>query len=481
MILATTRNHKDQKISLKLFEHILIGVLFAGFLSLFLDFQIKTFVVLRPFDFTVLLAGGLLFLLNTISGRFHITHGLLLIIVFFVWEAGTALKVSQQSLIREGLQAATLILFAATVSLYYRSFDWSRLLRIFALFGAALIAFMVSWHLAEGKYFGWKDFDAGKAMFTYFIPAVFAWRLTSRKGSQIADYVFIVIYTVILFLSGERKAQIVFVVSLCMVACTTYFKKTHLAAVVLAALVAIPIIAASNPYLSRQMGFFIAEDSTKGYTLSQYAQPAPNASPSNVQRHFVNHIAPEIIKHHPFSGIGTNGYVIYVNAKYGGYLPPYMYLTIHDEFMRIAVENGLFGLALYGLSWLRSLAWIGLHFRKIPLRLIVTYGMIFVALFCECFFEGSGSRAFIAFIIVSLLPEFYTVALRRSRRRRRNSNAEQQEVASDQPADGRSATRRSRRSKSRTGFSWHKLFSSRSTRHSTSKSRPQSERALEKH
>jgi hypothetical protein len=403
------------KISTKItvVEQALFGAVVVAFMSLFLDIKIGGGVTIRPFDILVVTAGVSLVLLNIISGRFNVRVGFLLIICFFVWETCTAILISKDNFFREALQSLVLLMFAYPISMYSRVIDWKFLGFVFAIYGSALVLFMIGWHVAQGKYFGWKDFNAMKTMFTYVTPAVFAYRVMHRKSANLWDYVVIVLFAVALFYSGERKAQIGFLGCVALAAVAGYLSRVKVASFAVAVIFAVPILAASNPYLMRQANFFAVKDETSHYTLSQYQAPPPDGSPSNLQRHFANSLAPEIVRTHLITGLGTNGFMPYVTQRFKDRMPYYYIQTIHNEFERIIVENGIVGLALYCFAWIRSLVWLGVKYQRLSLRTKCIYGMFYLSLFLECFFEGSGTRAFVAFIVTALLPEFFANRLKR--------------------------------------------------------------------
>jgi O-antigen ligase len=171
------------------------------------------------------------------------------------------------------------------------------------------------------------------------------------------------------------------------------------------------VLIQSSEYASGQLASLLNLSTQADLSVAEVTGPELVTTLSNAQRIFAQNVSTNLIDDHPWFGVGTNGYLIFVQNAYGD-LPRYLTIGIHNEFRRIWVENGLVGLAIYVLPWIRSsIAGV----RLIPLigaRTAALYFMWLSSFFVQCFFEGSGNAAFIAFTFMALLPDLFLAKVR---------------------------------------------------------------------
>ena len=79
---------------------------------------------------------------------------------------------------------------------------------------------------------------------------------------------------------------------------------------------------------------------------------------SNIIRFFIFDVSKNLFIENPLIGVGTNNFIIILkNILY------LIFLTaggIHNEFLRVLIENGLIGLFLYLMIWYKS--WIRIRY-----------------------------------------------------------------------------------------------------------------------
>ena len=147
-------------------------------------------------------------------------------------------------------------------------------------------------------------------------------------------------------------------------------------------------------------------------SIIQGAIPQDIISYSNLQRAYVFDFSKKLILENPFLGVGTNNFVLILKDEFY-YLPNSWMQGIHNEFLRVCVENGLFGLILYLIIWIRSWS----SSRKILIKakkdgfinkrqfVFILYS-IYVTAVTYVGTEASANRSFIILVFISILPDY---------------------------------------------------------------------------
>lgn len=400
-------------------ERLLFVMLFVGVCALFTGWQVPGLPI-EVFDFVCLVAAPLLVAGALMEGKLPRSTGFCMVAIFLSFNAVLAFKLGTGNGIREALQAGLLILFAAVVTLYRHQLDWRRMARWFLFFAAIITAYNIYWHVSNGFIVGWKRLNEPKLLLSYAPPVIFALMLLRRKAG-LGAYVLLAGIFVLLVLSGERKSQLAFVVELAILCLVGYTSFAVYAVGALAVAPLLTLIVLSEPYLLQQFNSIFAMGAQTSYTLAEMVDPASSVTISNAQRLFALQVSADLIRQNPFFGLGTNGYQPYLKQVYQ-YLPSYFLLSIHNEFQRILVENGAVGLALYLLPWLRTVLMVVPVGRLMGRRTAGLYVMFLTVFFLQCFFESSGTSAFLAFILMALMPEFFIASKRATFRWPADSN-----------------------------------------------------------
>ena len=216
----------------------------------------------------------------------------------------------------------------------------------------------------------------------------------------------------ILVLSGERKAIAIFIFLLCLY----YFRGIGIkSALILIALYFVFLISnefITNPYIKDKIETTLNFMNTGNYEYVMYTgQISDQDTFSNAQRAFSINISKTLIYENTLLGVGTNNYINYVEQNYS-YLPGFMKLSIHGEFQRVLVENGIIGFIFYIFIWFKSFSRFKVNLYnavKNNLLSFENYQFITFSIYLPLIFfvgtEASSLRSFVLLSIISLLPD----------------------------------------------------------------------------
>jgi hypothetical protein len=392
----------------------LVSILVAlAILSLFADIRYATgFIQIRPFDPLV----AWMFMLTVLQGKIWRKRGLvpgfLILLPFFCWHAGSAFTISAENGLRETLQIVVVTMFAWTLSQQIDVFDYDKMGRII-LFGLFLaVTYLCFWGLFISSSLGWKLPDT-KASLT-FLPLALSCTFAFSPAKDRRRYllIWLALGAVILF-SGERKALLTYFVTSAVLLARGRVLNYLPAAAALVILLILFASTTSNNYLAHQMSTMFNPFDTGQYTIALIDKnPALGDSWSNAQRAFAFNLGFQLIRDHPLFGIGTNGYVGVIADQYW-YIPAFMQVGIHNEFMRVWTENGTLGLICYLSVWLFSYVRLARVLRLAHQRRIINArqrAVIPPICFTPCFFylflEATGTHSFVILIFLSFLPDF---------------------------------------------------------------------------
>ncbi len=312
-------------------------ILFVGFCSLFTGLELRTsFIIIKPFDLVSFLLLPLILLLAVGRGLFPRSFGLTLVILFFIVDVASAKSVSTSNGLREAIQMFELTLFAMVLALYRGSFDWERMAKYFLIVSFFITAFNIWWHVSHGFYFGWKRLNEPKFLFSYSLPVIFSLFLLNRRHAGLLEYLCLVAIGILLVFSGERKAQIGFLVCVLTLALVGYVQFGPLLLGSWLGALSLSTVIASSPYLSSQLHSMSTLSEAASATIGELKTPDPELSLSNAQRAFASRVSADLIDQNPVWGVGTNAYLSYVRSAYSDY-PGYLLIEIHNEFQRILV------------------------------------------------------------------------------------------------------------------------------------------------
>jgi hypothetical protein len=392
-------------------------------LSLMLPLRMETELILvRPFEFLIAL-GMLAWPVIAARRGVRVPVGLLLLLPYFLWHVASATVGGPRNTAREGLQVLVVTMFAFLLAQEAPRLDMKRLSRRLLLGMVAIAAGTILWHIARGYWVGWKQLPDPRLAFV-FLPLVVAGLilLADARKRPTLHFVWAGMFPLLL-MSGERKALVIYLILTVLL-----FARGRLALiapVAAAAFVGLLLLSTvvENPYLQKQIRTLVEPGGTGNYEyVLATGRYLPGDTPSDVQRAFALHVSGQLFAEHPLFGVGTNQYLEIIGETFPT-MPEELRLGIHGEFQRILTENGLVGLSLYVLIWPAAWARLSRVLRGAVDRgrLTSTQGrvlplLLFMPLALFVGTEGSGTRAFIGAILISLLPELVAGALARAPR-----------------------------------------------------------------
>jgi hypothetical protein len=394
--------------------------------SLFLQFSVLVSgAKLRPFDGLVF--AMLLHLLFVRGLNIKLPLGLLLCGVFFLLHAASALTLGPGNFLREAIQVCVVFVFGIYV---YNMVDANLLRRGLPVLTAIILAVMaynILWHVTHGYMTGWKRLDAPKMAFLFstMLLTYYALKHQTEPGrGTLAATTVLPLMLPILLLSGERKALLFFLICglLYLVHAKPFIRPTSWLAIFGALAIAMALAPSllEIPYVEKQVESILAPISTAKlwiYSPSEYFAE----SLSNAQRAFATKIGLELFLQSPITGVGTNAYQEIVQARFS-YLPPVMVNSIHSEFLRVLVENGVVGLLLFCLPLVRAVSFILVSKARNTLPLGWEGCLLFVAgSLILISMESSGTKLLVPYVLVGILPDLARRASVEVRRRSESS------------------------------------------------------------
>ncbi|HEY3697188.1 O-antigen ligase family protein [Phenylobacterium sp.] len=201
-----------------------------------------------------------------------------------------------------------------------------------------LLAYVAGWHVMHGFYFSWKRLSDAKAVFDV-LPLILVVAARSRNAFTRSIFpLLVVVLVAAIFISGERKAYILLVVVSPLL---INLRNPLTYALPFLLLVSAPIAVSleRSGYVERQIE-----------TLQGFAEGRVVKTISNEGRSAAVRVAIQTFKQHPIFGVGTNAELTYVRRYDPTVAAP------HNEWLRVAAENGIIGLFFYGATVVWGLA-----------------------------------------------------------------------------------------------------------------------------
>lgn len=378
-------------------------VMFAlALLSLFYGLKTETGLgYLRPFEPLTIACAGLTALMYG-RGAVMFLPAVGAGALFLVWHTISASMVSVQNGLREGLQAASILVFVCALAVHCVRRPENRIARFFAIGIVAMAAYVALWHIANGIFAGYKKLGEPKAAFLI-LPAIVAAMLGQRRLPAATRVVAVCALLVVMLLAGERKAFLCAALFCALLMGLSPFRLL-LSAVAGVAAMTIAMAVDQSGYVAgqfRSFGALWSPDQNFGI-LSYELYPE---SISNAQRQFALQAGMEFLQRAPLVGIGVNGFTPAIAAAHPT-APGYLLVSIHSEFIRTAVESGLVGFALYIGAWISGLMfWLRAR-RAAPLTLGERQAQVLIiaAAFAFCAFESAKSLTMLALFAPVLTP-----------------------------------------------------------------------------
>jgi hypothetical protein len=269
-------------------------------------------------------------------------------VAFMCIHLASAFRISVANGILFVEQAAVAVLFVWAFATRYSQVSMRRYLKFTGIGMVALLFVVLYYHFSRGTFTSLKLLNDPKAVFDVLPVMLLVLRFSSARSARALYVVLVPLFIMAILLSGERKAYILlalvapFLLDLKSIA-------THIG--LLAILLAVPlgVTLDRHGYVERQLS-----------TLSYFAQGKMESTISDDARARAISYALNLFEENPLIGVGTNGYHEVVASEYREMA------GTHNEWMRVAAENGMIGLFFYTTSVLWG--FVGLFRRRVGRR-----------------------------------------------------------------------------------------------------------------
>ncbi len=301
----------------------------------------------------LVLCGCALFL--PVFRKFMVSKLAVASILYVAMATVTAFLVSPGEGFYRTAQFVILVLATAVIAVYFTNVSPARrelLIRRFAILTAVIFGHMVLYHLATGHLTTWKYLYDTKSVLSISVILIFFYEdgITLKFG-RVAFYAVILLLFILLMISGERKAYILFAV-------VYLFSREALAVklgIMVIGAVALATLAALAPpdsYVARQVESLVKEK--REMQIGEFYGIENIGDQSDIIRDFVNRMAWEQFKEHPVLGLGGTGYQVWSKANFGLATDSRgLAMNVHGEIHRVPAEGGVVGIAVavmfYGL------------------------------------------------------------------------------------------------------------------------------------
>jgi hypothetical protein len=361
---------------------------------------------LTPFPFFALIAGLLTlnafgFRALTIRRRF-LPH---VIFMFFI-SAALAFRLGMTNGIRETAQACVVVGWVICFVTTYKRTSPARMIRVFVVLVITSMIFTIAWHALHGDFVGWKLLDNAKITFDL-LPAFLCGWILYRRPHKSAAIIGSIAAAILIVLSGERKG--IFIAIATLMITYGFLNMRFLRTLGIAAVLAVGVVALfSHTYVGRQLNTLMDPDAYQAQNyLGHHGGGASPVTLSNLARILVFKIGIDRFVESPWLGMGTGAYLPSVFKEYPD-LPKEFQQGIHNEFFRVAVENGLIGLAFYLWAWLAAGKAMFTPFRRAYLvngfpKAMRLQAVLFTSCLIHVTFQANNTMTVLAFL---LAPHF---------------------------------------------------------------------------
>jgi O-antigen ligase len=253
-------------------------------------------------------------------------------LIFLAVHVGFAFRSTSANGVKIFISTAVVLSFALTLVVRYSRESAKGFLYWSGRFVFVALFLVIGWHLANGYLFSWKRLSNAKAVFDLLPLSLVVMKFSESRWTKRLFVPLAMICLVAILFSGERKAYIL----LAMFApflLNFRHPGTYLFPLILIVAIGILQTLDKSGYVHRQL-----------LTLAAFTQGKVMDTGSNDEREALLQYAVHLFKAHPIMGVGTN-YVQVVSLKEAG-----LRLSTHNEWLRIASENGILGLFFFTTS-----------------------------------------------------------------------------------------------------------------------------------
>lgn len=272
------------------------------------------------------------------------------LLMFLVVHLVSAFRISNGNGLLFLTQALVVGSFVAAFINRYGQIGMGRYLRLTGIGMTGLLIFVVAYHVARDQYISYKLLSDPKAVFDLLPLMLLVLRRSRAISAKFLLPVLLPVFVVALLLSGERKAYILL---LLVSPYLLNFRSltTYLLPLALGLALSLGLSFDRSGYVERQFN-----------TFSELAHGSDQKTISDEARSWAIRHAAQLFVDNPVIGVGTNGYSRTIDPTLFGSVG----VGPHNEWLRVAAENGITGLLLFSAT----IAWglIGLLRRHVDGR-----------------------------------------------------------------------------------------------------------------
>lgn len=299
-----------------------------------------------------------------------------------------AFRISPSNGMKFVLQAAFVGLFVWALVARYSQVSMRRYLTFTGVGIVGLLVYVIIYHVSHGKLTSYKLLDDPKAIFNLLPLMLLVLHLGKSRSSKLLFSLLLPIFVTIILLSGERKAYILMAL---VAPFLLNFRSvsTYLAIFIVALAVPFGLTYDKGGYVERQLS-----------TLTALAQGKVQNTASNESRAMAIEFAWRLFEKNPVVGVGTNGSLIALDREF------HITLATHNEWVRVAAENGILGLFFYAATAAWGLVGllrhrVGNRIRSPSEKLIAFY--LFATLILYISFEALDFVVILAFCLTPIV------------------------------------------------------------------------------
>jgi hypothetical protein len=335
------------------FEYCILGLLLALLYKL-------TAVVL-----ILMVLISALGILTKSTGKYVFKPLSLFAILYVYLAMGTAFLTSWNDGFYRNVQFLLVLFAALGISKFLFWADEARLKRLierFTICSVVVLIHMIIYHMYIGNFVTWKYLYDTKTIISICVVLLFLNEdVITRRLAYAGWFWCLVTSAVLVLMSGERKAYLLFVVLFAFSRTPAIFKGILGVATGLALMI-FAVSAGPGDYVVQQLNS--AFESERQMHISEFYSIQDVADHSDLIREFVNRNARQLFLDNPVFGVGADGYKAWSRQMFGSLDESNgLSMGVHGEINRVPAEEGLVGIAVASIFVLLSISAIVLHLR----------------------------------------------------------------------------------------------------------------------
>ena len=266
-----------------------------------------------------------------------------------------------------------------------------KILKNMAIIVSLIFLHVILYHISIGRFSPWKYLFDTKSAISMIIIVVFVGEDVIVRRLGIVGWILCIgITTVLVLISGERKAYLLLVVIFLLCRLPVLIKMTS-AAIGAVLLIAYIAVAPADSNIVRQINTIFVPD--RVMQISEFYLIESIGDQSSIIRDFVNRNAQEQFRNNLWFGLGATGYQRWSRQAFGEAVDSGgLSMNVHGELNRVPVENGIVGIFV-ALAYLLAIGTANFRYYKkfnfrnvASTRRLLAYSFAFVL--CYSMFEA---------------------------------------------------------------------------------------------